>query len=70
MTFEPGKIIQFYAYLQWNKRNGYHFYTQLEVGDNIIIYNKEKDQSVVGIGEVSRHIHEKPPIQVERIVRL
>ncbi|OMG43979.1 EVE domain-containing protein, partial [Paenibacillus macerans] len=41
---------------------GYHFYTQLEVGDNIIIYNKYQNQSVIGIGEVSKHIHEKPPI--------
>ena len=32
------------------------------MGDNVIIYNKNKDQSVVGVGEVSRHIHEKPPI--------
>ena len=25
-------------------------------------YNRTKNQSVVGIGEVSKHIHEKPPI--------
>ena len=31
-------------------------------GDNIIIYNKYQNQSVIGIGEVSKHIHEKPPI--------
>ena len=63
MTFEPGKNYTIFTHTYNGiKRNGYHFYTQLEVGDNIIIYNKEKDQSVVGIGEVSRHIHEKPPI--------
>ena len=61
--FEPGKNYTIFTHTYNGiKRNGYHFYTQLEVGDNIIIYNKEKDQSVVGIGEVSRHIHEKPPI--------
>ena len=32
------------------------------MGDNIIIYNKYQNQSVIGIGEVSKHIHEKPPI--------
>src|SRR5699024_1484639 len=35
---------------------------QLEVGDNLIFYDKNSNQSVVGMGEVSRHIHEKPPI--------
>ncbi|MDG5480360.1 EVE domain-containing protein [Staphylococcus xylosus] len=44
------------------KRNGYHFYTQLEIGDKIVFYNKKRDQSVIGIGEVSKHIHEKAPI--------
>ncbi|WP_436957574.1 EVE domain-containing protein [Staphylococcus sp. AS1337] len=44
------------------KRNGYHFYTQLEIGDKIIFYNKKRDQSVIGVGEVSKHIHEKAPI--------
>ena len=62
MTLNQVKLYNFTHTYNGIKRNGYHFYTQLEVGDNIIIYNKEKDQSVVGIGEVSRHIHEKPPI--------
>ncbi|MCD8872485.1 EVE domain-containing protein [Staphylococcus gallinarum] len=44
------------------KRNGYHFYTQLEIGDQLVFYNRKKDQSVIGVGEVSRHIHEKSPI--------
>ena len=44
------------------KRNGYHFYTQLEMGDQLVFYNRHKDQSVIGIGEVTKHIHEKPPI--------
>ncbi|MFW3613001.1 EVE domain-containing protein [Staphylococcus caprae] len=61
--FEPGKNYTIFTHTYNGiKRNGYHFYTQLEVGDNVIIYNKKKEQSVVGLGEVSRHIHEKPPI--------
>lgn len=28
----------------------------------MIFYNKKRDQSVIGIGEVSKHIHEKSPI--------
>ena len=61
--FEPGKNYTIFTHTYNGiKRNGYHIYTQLEVGDNVIIYNKNKDQSVVGVGEVSRHIHEKPPI--------
>lgn len=44
------------------KRNGYHFYTQLEIGDQLVFYNKKREQSVIGVGEVSKHIHEKPPI--------
>ncbi|KKI56460.1 AAA domain (dynein-related subfamily) [Staphylococcus pasteuri] len=61
--FEPGKNYTIFTHTYNGiKRNGYHFYTQLEVGDNVIIYNKYQNQSVIGIGEVSRHIHEKPPI--------
>ena len=60
--FEPGNQYTIYTHTYNGiKRNGYHFYTQLEEGDNIIFYNR-KNQSVVGIGEVSKHIHEKPPI--------
>ncbi|MDU7935300.1 MAG: hypothetical protein E7J54_32395 [Pseudomonas aeruginosa] len=62
-AFEPGKNYTIFTHtFNGIKRNGYHFYTQLEVGDNIIIYNKYQNQSVIGIGEVSKHIHEKPPI--------
>lgn len=61
--FEPGKSYTIYTNTYNGiKRNGYHFYTQLEVGDNVIIYNKYQNQSVIGVGEVTRHIHEKPPI--------
>lgn len=61
--FEPGKSYTIYTHTYNGiKRNGYHFYTQLEVGDNVIIYNKYQNQSVIGVGEVTRHIHEKPPI--------
>ncbi|MBF7016537.1 EVE domain-containing protein [Staphylococcus durrellii] len=44
------------------KRNGYHFYTQLEQGDRVVFYDKNQDQSVIGLGEITRHIHEKSPI--------
>ncbi len=61
--FEPGNQYTIYTHTYNGiKRNGYHFYTQVEEGDNIIFYNRTKNQSVVGIGEVSKHIHEKPPI--------
>ncbi|MGX0039364.1 putative RNA-binding protein with PUA-like domain [Staphylococcus warneri] len=61
--FEPGKHYTIFTHTYNGiKRNGYHFYTQLEVGDNVIIYNKYQHQSVIGVGEVTRHIHEKPPI--------
>ncbi|MCG3402773.1 EVE domain-containing protein [Staphylococcus massiliensis] len=45
------------------KRNGYYNYTQLEIGNKVIFYNKFANQSVIGTGEVSAHIHDKPPIQ-------
>ncbi|MEK5010350.1 EVE domain-containing protein [Staphylococcus sp. FSL H8-0476] len=62
-SFELGEYYTIYTHTYNGiKRNGYHFYNQLEIGDNLIFYNKYEDQSVVGIGEVSRHIHEKPPI--------
>lgn len=62
-SFESGEYYTIYTHTYNGiKRNGYHFYNQLEIGDNLIFYNKYEDQSVVGIGEVSRHIHEKPPI--------
>ncbi|MBI5973787.1 EVE domain-containing protein [Staphylococcus caledonicus] len=61
--FEPKEYYTIYTHTYNGiKRNGYHFYNQLEVGDNLIFYNKNNEQSVVGIGEVSRHIHEKPPV--------
>ena len=62
-SFESGEYYTIYTHTYNGiKHNGYHFYNQLEIGDNLIFYNKYEDQSVVGIGEVSRHIHEKPPI--------
>ncbi|MDM7883304.1 EVE domain-containing protein [Staphylococcus borealis] len=62
-SFEPGEYYTIYTHTYNGiKRNGYHFYNQLEVGDNLVFYNKYENQSVVGIGEISRHIHEKPPI--------
>ena len=68
-SFESGEYYTIYTHTYNGiKRNGYHFYNQLEIGDNLIFYNKYEDQSVVGIGEVSRHIHEKPPIPGEQIV--
>ena len=42
MTLNQVKLYNFTHTYNGIKRNGYHFYTQLEVGDNIIIYNKEK----------------------------
>lgn len=44
------------------KRNGYHYYTQLDIGDKLIFFNKNANQSIIGMGEVTQHIHEKPPI--------
>ncbi|AMG62434.1 EVE domain-containing protein [Staphylococcus lugdunensis] len=62
-AFEPGEIYTIYTHTYNGiKRNGYHFYNQLEVGDNLVFYNRNKNQSVIGIGEVTKHIHEKPPI--------
>lgn len=63
VEFEPKSYNTIYTHTYNGiKRNGYHFYTQLEIGDQIIFYNKKRDQSVIGVGEVSRHIHEKAPI--------
>ncbi|MDG0843991.1 EVE domain-containing protein [Staphylococcus equorum] len=60
--FEPESYNTIYTHTYNGiKRNGYHFYTQLEIGDQLIFYNKNRDQSVIGIGEVSKHIHEKAP---------
>ena len=62
-AFEPGEIYTIYTHTYNGiKRNGYHFYNQLEVGDNLVFYNRNKNQAVIGIGEVTKHIHEKPPI--------
>ena len=61
--FEPESYNTIYTHTYNGiKRNGYHFYTQLEIGDQLIFYNKNRDQSVIGVGEVSKHIHEKAPI--------
>ncbi|PNZ92877.1 EVE domain-containing protein, partial [Staphylococcus nepalensis] len=61
--FEPNSYNTIYTHTYNGiKRNGYHFYTQLEIGDLLVFYNKHRDQSVIGIGEVSQHIHEKSPI--------
>ncbi|MFQ3904191.1 EVE domain-containing protein [Staphylococcus sp. KG4-3] len=61
--FEPNSYNIIYTHTYNGiKRNGYHFYTQLEIGDKIVFYNKKRDQSVIGVGEVSKHIHEKAPI--------
>lgn len=62
-TFEPNQTYTLFTHTYNGiKRNGYHFYTQLEQGDKLVFYNKKMDQSVVGIGEVTQHIHEKSPI--------
>lgn len=61
--FEPNSYNIIYTHTYNGiKRNGYHFYTQLEIGDKIVFYNKKRDQSVIGVGEVIKHIHEKAPI--------
>ncbi|SCT32615.1 EVE domain-containing protein [Staphylococcus caeli] len=61
--FETGSYNTIYTHTYNGiKRNGYHFYTQLEIGDQIVFYNKKREQSVIGVGEVSKHIHEKTPI--------
>ncbi len=63
LEFEPNSYNTIYTHTYNGiKRNGYHFYTQLEIGDLLVFYNKHRDQSVIGIGEVSQHIHEKSPI--------
>ena len=69
--FEPGKNYTIYTHTYNGiKRNGYHFYTQLEVGDNIIIYNKKKEQSVVGLGKYHVIYMKSHQFQVEPIVQL
>ncbi|UXR69173.1 MULTISPECIES: EVE domain-containing protein [unclassified Staphylococcus] len=61
-TFEPEATYTIYTHTRNGiKRNGYHHYTQLEIGDQIIIYNKYMNQSIVGRAEVSHHIHTRPP---------
>ncbi len=61
--FEPESYNTIYTHTYNGiKRNGYHFYTQLEIGDQLVFYNKKREQSVIGVGEVSKHIHEKTPI--------
>ncbi|MBI5975890.1 EVE domain-containing protein [Staphylococcus canis] len=61
-NFEPGETYTIFTHtINGIKRNGYHHYTQLEVGDQIIIYNKYVNQSVVGRAEVAYHIHTLPP---------
>lgn len=62
-VFEPGETYTIFTHTYNGiKRNGYHFYTQLEVGDQLVFYDKGRDQSVVGLGEVTYHIHDKKPI--------
>ncbi|MDQ7192891.1 EVE domain-containing protein [Staphylococcus felis] len=61
-TFEPGETYTIFTHtINGIKRNGYHHYTQLEVGDQIVIYNKNTNQSVIGRAEVAHHIHTLPP---------
>lgn len=61
-AFEPGETYVIYTHtINGIKRNGYHHYTQLEVGDQIVIYNRYSNQSVIGRAEVSHHIHTRPP---------
>ncbi|MCJ1779927.1 EVE domain-containing protein [Mammaliicoccus sciuri] len=43
------------------KRNGYTYYTQLEIGDQIIFLSRNANQSIIGTGEVSDSIHKLPP---------
>lgn len=61
-NFEPGETYTIFTHTRNGiKRNGYHYYTQLEIGDQIIIYNKYVNQSVIGQAEVAHHIHTLPP---------
>ncbi len=61
-SFEPDETYVIYTHnVNGIKRNGYHNYTQLEVGDQIVIYNRYSNQSVIGRAEVSHHIHTRPP---------
>ncbi|MCY1572400.1 EVE domain-containing protein [Staphylococcus pettenkoferi] len=61
--FEPDEDYTVYTHTYNGiKRNGYHHYTQMEVGDQLVFFNKNANQSVIGLGEVSHHLHEKPPI--------
>ncbi|AMG95584.1 EVE domain-containing protein [Staphylococcus simulans] len=62
--FEPGETYTLFTHtFNGIKRNGYHYYTQLEIGDKLVFYNRNADHSVVGLGEVTQHIRELPPIQ-------
>lgn len=61
--FEPETNYTIYTHTYNGiKRNGYHYYTQLEVGDQLVFFDRNANQSVIGLGEVSTHIHEKAPI--------
>ena len=61
--FEPGETYTLFTHTYNGiKRNGYHYYTQLEIGDKIVFYSREQDHSVVGLGEVTQHLRELPPI--------
>ncbi len=63
-AFEPDETYTIYTHTRNGiKRNGYHHYTQLEIGDQIIIYNRNSNQSVIGRAEVAHHIHTRPPEQ-------
>ncbi|HAL10074.1 MAG TPA: EVE domain-containing protein [Staphylococcus sp.] len=43
------------------KRNGYTYYTQLEIGDQIVFLSRNANHSIIGTGEVSDSIHKLPP---------
>ncbi|MEL0539424.1 EVE domain-containing protein [Staphylococcus debuckii] len=61
--FEPGETYTLFTHTYNGiKRNGYHYYTQLEIGDKIVFYSRQQDYSVVGLGEVTQHLRELPPI--------
>ncbi|HBK0565672.1 TPA: EVE domain-containing protein [Staphylococcus pseudintermedius] len=61
-NFESDETYTIYTHtINGINRNGYHHYTQLEVGDQVVIYNRYSNQSVIGRAEVAHHIHTRPP---------
>lgn len=60
--FEEDKVYTIFTHtVNGIKRNGYTYYTQLEIGDQLIFISKNANNSIIGIGEVTEGIHKLPP---------